>query len=1119
MKRKLLNLLLVILLLVAIPGTLVLASDISGALYKMSIVVSNNGTLANYVSTNSVISTPNLITGGFLNSSANNCAVLDKADNDVPFMPGYSTNPWAFWVETIGADSYLNYDLYTADTTGGDIVYFPGLTGMLVSDNSTIELGSDFEVNTVGWVDTTLSANASLVFKDDAFRTYISGTDEITSAITYGSQVFPTVDAVNGGNDLVNQLNHTVNLPAGIIVDDLLLIVFSSDGNEAIGWPGGWVELFEERQAACTLAVGYRIADGSEGATIVVTTGNNRMTSHTSYRISGYSGVPEAGASTNGNNVNPDPPNLAPSWGARNTLWFAVVGYDDGRWVINNYPANYTDGRLDRSNDVEGVGTGSARRELNIVAEDPGVYTLQVAGVWIANTIAIAPAELEVTAIGIESGEYTVETYGVDNEPDWATGDVLHFTGAADSNVNAGAINDNIPNLWVSLWFNLDSTFSAASATDQFIWGKFNGAADYVYAYLESDDGMLYFQFDDGVNPFTLTSTTVSWTGDAWYSIITSLSNTPAQRLLVDGVAEDTDVVVASNTPNGGDFCYGDFDDPGAGTGFIGEIQNVIVGTDDLTVAEEAALYAGTAPGDETNYWYIDEGTGLTTYDYGTGGNDGTIDNAPTWETSTFTTGSTGRLCDFYIEVDDGVTDPDRWGANLKGIGVIGNGNDWEFFLNDAMPYVYSDRITVGGVLHAWHEWEYDSTFHDRSYYGLSFDGNDYIDCGNFNPCGDGDKQLTVIVWAKGDTLGPYLFTRFDFGENRRAFYLGADPIPPNRGLNVLLTDDGSANYAAHGKWYIDTTDYTDDVWRQIAFTWNGNLADDSAANRRLKLFVDGVRCVDGDLTKTWDADITTIFDSGAQVLIGSRENNSVAQDFIGDGTLDEAWLFNRALSATEIEENYNSGAGRYTPYSSSGLKGEWHIEDGSGAVVTDTSGEGNDGTITGATWINGLVPRPAGSPGTNDATPTFRTASSDPDVVATAVSFQPIEEAKAPPWTLTEDTATWVTAANVVGNFTTTPTPTYPGASVIEDIATASGTPAQLPFVIIWGFVTLAISLSVSYVLRTHGSRSIMVKVIVIGILLWIGQALGIIDFWMLVFFLLMGFAVMAASKPGEVI
>ena len=163
MKKKLLNLLLIILLLVAIPGTMILASDVTGALYKMGITVSNNGTLANYVSTVGNISTPNLIAGNYSNAAVSNIAVQDVSTNDVVFMPGHAANWWCFWVETIGADSYVNYNLYTAISTGGARAYFPDTTGMIVSDNDTLELGSDFDIEASGYVDTTVGENKNIV--------------------------------------------------------------------------------------------------------------------------------------------------------------------------------------------------------------------------------------------------------------------------------------------------------------------------------------------------------------------------------------------------------------------------------------------------------------------------------------------------------------------------------------------------------------------------------------------------------------------------------------------------------------------------------------------------------------------------------------------------------------------------------------------------------------------------------------------------------------------------------------------------------------------------------------------------------------------------------------------
>jgi len=156
---------------------------------------------------------------------------------------------------------------------------------------------------------------------------------------------------------------------------------------------------------------------------------------------------------------------------------------------------------------------------------------------------------------------------------------------------------------------------------------------------------------------------------------------------------------------------------------------------------------------------------------------------------------------------------------------------------------------------------------------------------------------------------------------------------------------------------------------------------------------------------------------------------------------------------------------------------------------------------------------------GSNDATPTFRTSSSDADVIGTATEFDPVSEAKAPAWSLSEEAATWVTAPNMTGNFTTTVNPSLPGSSVIEDINSSTGTPAQLPFTTIAGFVILACSLVVSWTLRQSGSRSLFIKLLLITMLMGIFVALEIMDLWMLIFFVLMALAINAMSKSGEVV
>lgn len=182
----------------------------------------------------------------------------------------------------------------------------------------------------------------------------------------------------------------------------------------------------------------------------------------------------------------------------------------------------------------------------------------------------------------------------------------------------------------------------------------------------------------------------------------------------------------------------------------------------------------------------------------------------------------------------------------------------------------------------------------------LDFDGtDDYVDCGNFTPAGDADKQLTVLYWWKGATGGAQIICQRDRGENQRSFYVGATTIK----FAVNIVDDGEGA-TGHTKFYSNDVDYTDSIWRQFGFTFDGNLADTSEASRRLRMFLNGARIAESSLTLAADDDITTVFDSNAQVLIAAAENNGVKDNF-AEGSVALLRIYNRALSALEIQDHY----------------------------------------------------------------------------------------------------------------------------------------------------------------------------------------------------------------------
>jgi len=155
-----------------------------------------------------------------------------------------------------------------------------------------------------------------------------------------------------------------------------------------------------------------------------------------------------------------------------------------------------------------------------------------------------------------------------------------------------------------------------------------------------------------------------------------------------------------------------------------------------------------------------------------------------------------------------------------------------------------------------------------------------------------------------------------------------------------------------------------------------------------------------------------------------------------------------------------------------------------------------------------------------NDATPTFFTDTTDPDVTATLSNFQPVLEAQAPSYVLSEAPA-FIDADALTGNVTAPftvipPAAEFPLAGPIAAIAVATATPPQLPLLLIAAFIILAASLTVSATMRKYGSGSLIVKTVTITAVMGCFVAVRNfgIDFWMIYVFLAIAVAIMMASR-----
>lgn len=325
-----------------------------------------------------------------------------------------------------------------------------------------------------------------------------------------------------------------------------------------------------------------------------------------------------------------------------------------------------------------------------------GGYFCAYDGTWHDNSSVDTTFKLywtpPVTITGTTaSGEHTTSLIF----PGWATGNTATFTGAANSVINCGALYASAADWWISFWLKPTATINPTTPGFLRAYGQYKDATHFNYAQFYSMTGTLEARSYRGGDA-ELTSTRTTWTGGTWYHVLISYSSITGGELRVNNTVEDSD---ANTNPvaSGLDFIIGDRVAAG-GSGFPGQIANVIIGTDILTPTEKTALSNGIAPGDETSYYYIDEGTGNTVYDYGSLASNGTKGAAVTWGTSTYTSGNTGRLYDFILRVNSS-----RWGVNVGGVSVINDSSNWTFG-GLATPYFNYIKHTVNGTEVLWYQ-------------------------------------------------------------------------------------------------------------------------------------------------------------------------------------------------------------------------------------------------------------------------------------------------------------------------------------------------------------------------------------------------------------------------------
>ena len=205
----------------------------------------------------------------------------------------------------------------------------------------------------------------------------------------------------------------------------------------------------------------------------------------------------------------------------------------------------------------------------------------------------------------------------------------------------------------------------------------------------------------------------------------------------------------------------------------------------------------------------------------------------------------------------------------------------------------------------------------------LDFDGNgDYVDISGFSMSGN---NATFAFWAyiEENEKGDYFF---DFYSSSTRFILGFGKT--------------SRELAIYSGGWQDFGNPPQDQWVRIVLTVKGTIA---------KCFVDGVQLGADKTISAYD------FSSPTTAHIGARHTPETFPKYY-QGLLSDFQVYNKAWLNEDIAYDYANPQNSVTDSDNttialSNLKAYWAMSEGAGSLTYDSSGEGNNGTINGATY------------------------------------------------------------------------------------------------------------------------------------------------------------------------
>ncbi len=190
---------------------------------------------------------------------------------------------------------------------------------------------------------------------------------------------------------------HLVDMPATVLVNELLIVILCVNGSATTAEPSAWTEKSDDQDGTGNVSVSITVkkAIGDEdGTTVDFVTSVSRKAAAQCFRIENWSGDindVEVGSFIDGVSNTSDPPSLTLATGLDDNLWIAL-GTMNGNQSVTSGPSGYSTPIVNAATGVSSATLATAENDVAAATENPGTFLWDDSDEWIGQTIGIPPA-------------------------------------------------------------------------------------------------------------------------------------------------------------------------------------------------------------------------------------------------------------------------------------------------------------------------------------------------------------------------------------------------------------------------------------------------------------------------------------------------------------------------------------------------------------------------------------------------------------------------------------------------------------------------------------------------------------------------------------------------------